>query len=232
MLYIAINLPDAQTIPTWKFYKLQLTENNYTTQSLADQINFQLNLNFTCNFNCSADTTNNKIIIITTNQNLLFHLLTDNELIQKKFYSSTRKSYVFIDQTQMPYDINNLNSCNKIITNYTDNITDNMKGFPYISGFIELFIATSIYICSPNFGSFDSLCVSGMNLTNIIRKVNINSGFGYIITDEKALEQDYNDCSDKLSFKTLEFHLRTSDGRYVPLSQTTNISFTILFALE
>ena len=86
------------------------------------------------------------------------------------------------------------------MANITNNITDNIKGFPYVSGFIELFIATSIYTTSPNFGSFDAICVSGMNLTNIIRKANINSGFGYIISDEKALEKDYNDCSDKLSF--------------------------------
>jgi hypothetical protein len=51
MLYIAIILPGAQVIaassvPVWSFFKFQLIENNYTTQSLADQINYQLNLFF------------------------------------------------------------------------------------------------------------------------------------------------------------------------------------------
>ena len=229
-LYLAINLPDAQTIPTWRFYKIQLTVNNYTTQTLADQIKFQLNLNFPGNFDCTADTINNKIIIATTNQNLLFHLITDNELVLKKFYSSLRQGFVFIDQTQMPYDINNLNSCNKIVTNVTDNIIDNAKGFPYISRFIELFIATSIYITSPNFGTFDTLACTGMNLTNIVKKVPINVPFGYLITDSLYLEADFKECGSQ-TLRTLEFHLRTADGRYLPLKDS-DVSFTILFGLN
>jgi len=70
-----------------------------------------------------------------------------------------------------------------------------------------------------------------MPLTNIIAKIPITVGFGYMIQSNIYLSENYNETSDKLSFKTLEFHLRSEDGRYVPLGNT-NISFTILFALK
>jgi hypothetical protein len=70
-----------------------------------------------------------------------------------------------------------------------------------------------------------------MPVTNIIRKISTSVGFGYMITDEKAIEQDYNNCSSKISSKTMSFELRTADGRYVPLGNT-NFSFSILFALK
>jgi hypothetical protein len=117
MLYIAIRERDAQDIPVWRYYKIQLTENNYTTQSLADQINYQLTLNFPGKISCEADTINHKIVIYSRNQNIAFHILTDNELRQKKFYSTAIEAHTSINLEQMPYDVNNLNSCNKIITN-------------------------------------------------------------------------------------------------------------------
>jgi hypothetical protein len=42
-----------------------------------------------------------------------------------------------------------------------------------------------------------------MPLTNIVKNINVNVGFGYMIEEsENGLEQEYNEYSDRLSFKT------------------------------
>ena len=71
-----------------------------------------------------------------------------------------------------------------------------------------------------------------MPLTNIVKNINVNVGFGYMIEEsESGLEQEYSEYSDRLSFKTLVFHLRTADGRYAPMKDAS-ISMAILFALR
>jgi hypothetical protein len=69
-----------------------------------------------------------------------------------------------------------------------------------------------------------------MNLTNIIKKVSVNVPFGYMITDNTHLEADFKECGNQ-TLRTLEFHMRTADGRYLPLKDS-DVSFTIIFALN
>ena len=85
-LYIAYAINQASGgLGTFNFSKIQLLRNNYTTESLAFHILFQLNSIIAQKFTSEADTVNNRIIIGTTDPNFLFHILTDNELKIRNF---------------------------------------------------------------------------------------------------------------------------------------------------
>ena len=51
-----------------------------------------------------------------------------------------------------------------------------------------------------------------------------------MIIDRNTSNHDYLECS-KASLKTIEFNLRDSRGRYVPL-HGANISFSIIFSVQ
>jgi hypothetical protein len=51
--------------------------------------------------------------IITTEPALVFHVLTDNELKQRKWYCSTlTPHHITMDELEFPYDASNLYSAN------------------------------------------------------------------------------------------------------------------------
>jgi hypothetical protein len=61
-------------------------------------------------------------------------------------FSSERQTTVFIDQTQMPYEVDNLYSATNIFKNTIDNVEDNDMTYQFITKFVELLIAHTIYL--------------------------------------------------------------------------------------
>ena len=73
-------------------------------------------------------------------------------------------------------------------------------------------------------GCFDTLSTFS---NNIIKKIPVLADYGYMVIDQFTATNDFLDCS-KMTFKTLEFHLRDSRGRFIDL-HGSHISFSIVF---
>ena len=103
---------------------------------------------------------------------------------------------------------------------------DNMT--PFRSGFLNFQGINNLYLSSPNLGTFTTIGTRGE--ATIIKKIPVSSDFGYMIIDRSVSVHDYLECG-KCTLKTLEFHMRDSRGRYVPM-HGSNISFSIVFAIK
>ena len=68
---------------------------------------------------------------------------------------------------------------------------------------------------------------AGRGDNNIMKKVPITVNYGYMNVDQVTVPNDFLDCS-KQCLQTLEFHLKTSKGKYVPL-HGSNVSFSVIF---
>jgi hypothetical protein len=143
-------------------------------------------------------------------------MLTDTDL-------KTRFNGLFTES----YDITNPSSLNEVLRNYSNN-TKYTSTSPYESSFLNLQLINNIYLSPPNLGNFTTLGPRGEE--SIIRKIPVSSEFGYMIIDRNTSNHDYLECS-KASLKTIEFNLRDSRGRYVPL-HGANISFSIIFSVQ
>ena len=97
----------------------------------------------------------------------------------------------------------------------------------YESGFIDLLNVHNLYILSPNLGGFSALGPRGES--NIVRKVPVNSNFGYVITNRIKSNIDYIDVS-KQSLRAIEFKLTDAKGNIVQL-HGSNWSCSLLFCL-
>jgi len=84
----------------------------------------------------------------------------------------------------------------------------------------------NIYTSSPNLGSFDTI-FAGRGDNNIIKKVPVLVKYGYMVIDQMMSTTDFLDCS-KQTLQTLEFHLKTAKGKYVPL-HGNHVSFSLVF---
>ena len=142
-------------------------------------------------------------------------MLTDNDL-------KTRLGGQFTTS----FDSQNPATMNDILRNYADN-TRYYSSRAYESDFLNLQSINNIYISSPNLGNFTTIGPRGEE--SIIRKVPVSSDFGYMI-DRSTTNHDYLECG-KLALKTIEFNLRDSKGRLVPL-HGSNVSFSIIFSLQ
>ena len=153
-------------------------------------------------------------IAITITSNESFKILTDYELTTSLngYFSAT-------------YDRLNPASLNDVIKNFDTKTYKSSD--PFESGFIDLQSINNIYISSPNLGSFTTLGSRGEQ--NIIKKVPVSSDFGYMIIDRVTASNDYLECS-KCTLRTVEFHLKDSHGRYIPL-HNANVSFSIIFSI-
>ena len=154
------------------------------------------------------------INISTTDVNNKWYILTDKDL-------KTRLNGQFTESNQSPATMND------ILRNYSDN-TQYSSSRTYESDFLNLQSINNIYISSPNLGNFTTIGPRGEE--SIIRKVPVSSDFGFMITDRNTSNHDYLECS-KLALKTIEFNLRDSKGRLIPL-HGSNVSFSIIFSLQ
>ena len=96
------------------------------------------------------------------------------------------------------------------------------------TNFIDLLNVHSIYICSSNLGSFQTLGPRGN--TDILKKVPVSSNYGYLILDSVVSTIDGIDVS-KQGIKTLHFRITDVRGNIIPL-HGSHVSFSLIFKSE
>ena len=129
------------------------------------------------------------------------------------------------------FDRANPASMNDVLRNYGDytGVTpENTAASPYKSGFLNFQGINKIYLSSPNLGCFMTLGPRGDQ--TIIKKIPVSSEFGYMVIDRSYSQHDYLECG-KTTIRTLEFNLKDSKGRFVPL-HNANISFSLVFSIK
>jgi hypothetical protein len=199
---------------------VQLPNGNYTGDLLGANLQIALDemvlgTNM-ARFQVSYNPLEFTIGITNTSEAVEWYMLTDIDL-------KTR----FNGRFTTSYDITNPCSLNEVLRNYSNN-TKYTQATPYESSFLNLQLINNIYLSSPNLGNFTTIGPRGEE--SIIRKIPVSSEFGYMIIDRNTSNHDYLECS-KASLKTIEFNLRDSRGRYVPL-HGANISFSIIFSVQ
>jgi hypothetical protein len=117
---------------------------------------------------------------------------------------------------------------NDILRNYEIETQPYSQSTPFRSGFLNFQGINNMYLSSPNLGTFTT--IGTREEATIIKKIPVSSDFGYMIIDRSVSVHNYLECG-KCTLKTLEFHLRDSKGRYVPM-HGSNISFSIVFATK
>ena len=200
------------TISNW--YVATLNYGNYNGQEYADEVARAMNQRVNI-FKTTYVTRTHGMTIGTTDSYLIFKIFTDQELLRGSFasyYSTT----IFSAST--------LASFNDTIQN-----TDNESGTysilnPYTCDFLKLQLITHIYITSPNIGTYDT--ISNFS-NNTIKGIPVTSDYGYMIIDQSMSPNDFLNCAHQ-SLKTLEFHLRDSKGRFIPL-HGANVTFSLIF---
>ena len=146
-------------------------------------------------------------------------LLTDDDLLNTRYFIQN-----------FDYNKGNLRSANDILRNIeSSDVVIGCVGSSvqsYSSGFLNLNWINSIYVSSPNLGSFDTI-FAGNGATNVIKKVPVTVNYGFMVIDQLMNPNEYLDCS-RQTLQSLEFHLKTSRGQFVPL-HGAHVSFSILF---
>ena len=221
---LRVNPSPADASQQYLGYIIRLASSNYNPTTFATELQTRLRENTgSQSFNVSVDSTsaNSGITVQNSDSNYQWKLLTDDDLIQNR--------HLLFGLT---YDRNNLRSANDIINNIvSDDVVIGGSGSSvnsWSSGFLNLNWISNIYLCSPNMGTFDTIFAgTGAGLgNNIIKKIPVTVNYGYRIVDQFIASNEFLDCS-RATWQTLEFHLRTSRGVYVPL-HNTNISFSII----
>lgn len=200
------------TTGTYNAYVLTLTANNYTVTTFIAELQRVFNLT-PATFSVTADV-NNGASIYNTDSRYKFKILTDDDLLNNRYWNAPA------------VDPNNINSANEIINNTVSTNTLNEQKYPFKTGFLSLNWVNNIYISSPNLGSFNTI-FAGKGDTNIIKKVPVTVNYGYMVIDQYMSTNDFLDCS-KQTLQTLEFHLKTGKGVYLPL-HGSHVSFSLVF---
>ena len=207
-MYIVLYPSDISGPPT--YVSIRITPKRYNGAELATEISAKLNVitnGWTVSYNTSANT-----LTIDSASMALFKVLSDAELAKVP-------STAF--PTMNPYDFK---SCNDILQIFP-NTGSGRIGVPVISGFMNLLNYQDLYISSATLGNFDVMGARGEN--SVIRKVCVDSAWGFSIVDKDLHSIDWMSCS-KIALSTLDFQLRDVRGNIVPL-HGAHLSFTIRF---
>ena len=216
-LFLSYIVPGASSALTEKYVVVTLTEGNYTLSELATELQTRLNgarlpsdaANIA--FVVTSDLRNNTIRISlasTANPDICFKLHTDAEVIR-----DSRNYWTTVDP-------GNLRSANDVITNVALTKRDTVL----TTGFVNLNHINNVYITSPNLGSFDTLATFS---NNIVKKVPVTAGYGFMVVDQVMTTNDFLDCS-RQTLRTLEFHLRDGRGREIDL-KGMYVTFSLVF---
>jgi len=212
-------LPSQLAISNSKYVAIKIPEGNYTLATLESTLPTLLTnaLNATARSFTSFVVTKNELtqsltISMTGSSTYVwFKFLTDKEV------STTYSSITWGGES---FDRSNPQSANdifKFVKPMDVNATLN-------TGFLNLNHINNVYITSPNLGSFDTIATFS---NNIIKKVPVNAGYGFMIVDQYMSTNDYLNCS-RQTLRTLEFHLRDGRGREIDL-KGMYVTFSIVF---
>ena len=220
-LYVMMVNPDStRPSDTFRGHIVQLASNNYTPTTFAAELQTRLRtVSATFQVTIDSASANSGIIIQNTTASVQWKLLTDDDLINER-YVIQNFNYNKGDLRSVNDMIRNIKPNNIIIGGVGSSIQS------YSSEFLNLNWINNIYISSPNLGSFDTI-FAGNGATNVIKKVPVTVNYGFMVIDQLMNPNEYLDCS-RQTLQSLEFHLKTSRGQFVPL-HGAHVSFSILF---
>ncbi len=160
------------------------------------------------------------IEISTTNNTILFRVLTENDIATK-----LQGSW---NTLQSPYDENDPADLNGEILKLTEGTSPyyNIAYF-FTSNFVNLNSIRNLYITSSNLGNYNSIGADSER--TIIKKVPVDVDFNYMIHNNQITGLDFIDVR-KQTLKTINFKIVTVDGKTVPL-HGAHVSFSIIFDL-
>ena len=184
-------------------YIKQMNAGNYTGDTFTTELQSILNSLRANVFTVRYNTSRNNITISVVGTTI-FKILTDDE-----------SDAIFHTR----------NTINNILQNSIGKSDTYSSSKSYTSGFLELLNIRNIYLHSPNLSSFTTY--GGKGESNIIKKIPVSSDFGYMIIETFTSTHDWLSCAN-LSIGCLEFQLRDSYGRLIPL-HGSNVSFAIVF---
>ena len=199
------------------YRKKALPVGNYTAQELATQIATTMNTvdsgGRTNSFSASYSSFSNKIEIISNYPEVIYNILTDADVLQ-----DTER---FVETV----DANNLNSINRVLSNYITAYDASTNVVPYITGFIDLTPVKNIYLHCNEVSNYNQLTVAGNS--SIVKKVPVNVPYLGIISDNELSAEDYIDVSGKM-LRRLNFRLSDHLNQNINLNGV-DISFTLTF---
>lgn len=197
---------------TYTNHVLTLLAQNYTVATFIVELQ-RVFATLPGGFSVTPDVDNGARIAVT-DPNIKFKILTDDDVTNQRYWFDGRIGE------------NEIDSANDIINNTvsTDTLIDTSRY--YSTGFLRLNWLNNIYITSPNLGSFDTI-FAGRGDNNIVKKVPVMVNYGFMVIDQMMSTNDFLDCS-KQTIQTLEFHLKTASGKYVPL-HGAHVSFSLVF---
>ena len=130
------------------------------------------------------------------------------------FFKDNTANYV-------PFNKSDLQSASSILRNSNES----SFSVSFTSQFIDLLNTHSIFIHSPNIGSFETLGVRGES--TIIKKIPVSSSYGFLIIDSVVATHDRIYVSNQM-FKTLEFSLKNVHGNIINI-HGSSVSFSLIF---
>ena len=192
----------------------------YTGTLLATELATALNATGPANrpttFTVTFDAAQNTIAITSLYADTSFQVLTSKDLATKLNGAWSGLAY----DAQRPRDINGE------MLKQTEGVSSVIPyGTTWYSGVLSLQPIRSVYLYSPNLGSYHTFGPNGE--ASIIKVIPVSAGPGFMIFDQVVSGNDYLDCS-RQSLRTLEFQLRDVNGNLVPL-HGSHLSFSIVF---
>ena len=196
------------------YRQLTLRQGSYTSDQLANEIEFWLNTQYDVNgrtntYSVSYLSKENQIYIVCNYPSILFSVFTDAEAINQQ------GNFIGLDTS-------NLNSVNDII-NYRTFSGTHSDQLSWFSGFVDLQPIKNLYLVCNDLCNYNQLTLDGYS--GIVKKIPVVSAFTGIIFDNEVSITDYIDCSNKV-LRKLNFKLEDERGRQVPLNNV-DISFSL-----
>jgi len=193
----------------------------YTGTDLAGEIASGLNAAGPANyaaptFEVTYDVSKHTIEIAGLYFNLTLQVLTTGDLATQMGGSWSGPNY----DPKRPLAING-----DMLKQTEGNATVHGYGSPWTSGVISLQPIRSLYLYSPNLGSFHTIGPTGE--ASIIKVIPVTAGPNHMIFNQVMSGNDYLDCS-RQSLRTLEFQLKDVYGNLVPL-HGSHLSFSLVF---
>ena len=190
---------------------------NYTATELATQLETALNTldsgGRTNSFSVSYLSTLNKIQIISNYPEVIYNVLTDADVLQDT------------ERFVQVVDANNVNSINRVLSNYITAYDASTNVVPFITGFIDLTPVKNIYLHCNEISNYNQLTVAGNS--SIIKKINVTVPYLGIINDNELSTFDNIDVSGKM-LRRLNIKLTNNLNQVVNLNDV-DISFSLTF---
>jgi hypothetical protein len=194
-----------------------LAPGNYTPTTFTAELITRLNEEVPDTFYVLLGSDNDVTIGISNttannNADTKFRILSDEEITKDAYFASRGIS----------------GTCNDVINNEDKFSSGSGDYKAYSSGFLSLNWISNIYISSPDLGSFDTIFAGrGRGENNIVKKVPVSAGYGFQIVDSFITTNEFLDCS-RQTIQTIEIHLKTGKGIYVPLNGS-HVSMSLVF---